>query len=90
MSEASSNTTSFQSFDWQAVLDSWDVKEEQNKAEFLEVLYDLYKPGDHTYTGLWQQFEKDAAWTLRDWWAADKIRRFNLSTNESKVETATE
>lgn len=89
LSEASSSTTSFQPFDWQAVLDTWDVNEEQNKAEFLEVLYDLYQPEDHTYTGLWQQFEKDAAWTLRDYWARDKSRTFRLDSEEPKIETST-
>lgn len=89
LSEASSSTTSFQPFDWQAVLDTWDVNEEQNKAEFLEVLYKLYQPSDHTYTGLWQRFEKDAACTFRDYWAQDKTRAFVLDPDERKIETST-
>lgn len=42
--------------EWQKVLLTWDVKAEQRKADFLEYLYDLYKPEDHTYTGLYQDF----------------------------------
>ena len=56
----------FEGFDWQEVLDNWDVKEEQKKADFLEFLYDLYKPGDGLYTGLWQQFKDDIAQSMRD------------------------
>jgi hypothetical protein len=33
-----------------------DVVEEQKKADFLEHLYQVYKPGNHHYTGLWQRF----------------------------------
>ena len=56
----------FEGFDWQGVLDNWDVKKEQQKADFLEFLYDLYEPGDGLYTGLWQQFKDDTAWSMRD------------------------
>lgn len=42
--------------EWQKVLLAWDVQAEQRKADFLEYLYDLYKPEDHTYTGLYQDF----------------------------------
>ena len=89
LSETSKSTTNFQGFDWQAVLDNWNVQEEQDKADFLEVLYDLYKPEDHTYTGLWKRFEKDAAWTLRDYWARGNVKTFRLDTDESKIETST-
>lgn len=89
LSETSKSITNFQGFDWQSVLDTWDVKEEQIKADFLEVLYDLYKPEDHTYTGLWQRFEKDAAVTLRDYWAEGNVKTFRLDTDEPKIETST-
>lgn len=56
----------FEGFDWQKVLDTWDVKEEQKKADFIEFLYDLYKPDNGLYTGLWQQFKDDIAWSMRD------------------------
>jgi hypothetical protein len=53
-------------FSWQSVLNTWDVKQEQGKADFLEFLYDLYKPTDHTYTGIWQRFQKDYAESFRN------------------------
>lgn len=56
----------FEGFDWQKVLDTWDVKEEQKKADFIEFLYDLYKPDNGLYTGLWQQFKDDIARSMRD------------------------
>ena len=81
LSETSSSTTNSQGFDWQDVLDTWNVNEEQDKAEFLDVLYKLYSRRDGTYTGLWQQFQVDAALTFRDYWAKDKTKRFVLSTD---------
>ena len=56
----------FEGFDWQNVLDTWDVKAEQRKADFMEFLFDLYEPGTGLYTGLWQQFKDDIAWSMRD------------------------
>jgi hypothetical protein len=37
-------------------LRSWDVVQEQKKADFMEHLYQVYQPADHTYTGLWERF----------------------------------
>jgi hypothetical protein len=54
-------------FDWQSVLDSWDVIWEQNKADFMEELYEFYCPASHGYTGLFQQYEKDLAEFVRDY-----------------------
>lgn len=58
-------------FDWQAVLDSWDVTAEQRKADFMEELYQMYGCPNGLYTGLWQAFQKDAAEFIRDIWALD-------------------
>jgi hypothetical protein len=44
------------SFDYQKILNSWDVNLEQQKADFQERLYNVYRPGSHTYTGLWKRF----------------------------------
>lgn len=33
-----------------------NVVEEQKKSDFLEHLYQVYKPSNHHYTGLWQRF----------------------------------
>ena len=44
------------SFDHQEVLNNWDFKAEQRKADFLEHLYQMYKPANHYYTGLWERF----------------------------------
>ena len=43
-------------FDYQQILNNWDVKKEQQKADFLEHLYNVYQPGNGLYTGLWQRF----------------------------------
>jgi hypothetical protein len=37
-------------------LENWDVVAEQKKADFIEHIYQCYKPGDGCYTGLWQRF----------------------------------
>lgn len=61
-----SATMTFEEFDWQRVLDNWDVEEEQKKADFIEFLYELYQPGDGLYTGLWQRFKEDIALSMRN------------------------
>ena len=38
------------------ILLNWDVKREQRKADFMEHLFDVYKPSNNCYTGLWQKF----------------------------------
>lgn len=43
-------------FDYQKILDAWDVKLEQKKADFQEHLYNVYRPSNHCYTGLWEKF----------------------------------
>jgi len=37
-------------------LKNWDVVAEQKKADFMEHMYQCYKPGNHCYTGLWKRF----------------------------------
>jgi len=37
-------------------LQSWDAKKELQKADFMEHIYQVYRPTDHTYTGLWERF----------------------------------
>lgn len=44
------------SFDYQEILNSWDVNLEQQKADFQEHLYNVYRPSSQTYTGLWERF----------------------------------
>jgi hypothetical protein len=44
------------SFDYQEILNNWSVKLEQQKVDFLEHLYNVYRPSSHTYTGLWERF----------------------------------
>jgi hypothetical protein len=48
------------------LLANWSVKEEQNRADFLDFLYDLYERKNGLYTGLWQQFCNDTAVFLRN------------------------
>ena len=46
-------------FDYQKILDNWNVDEEQSKADFLDALYEFYAPGNSCYTGLFQRFQAD-------------------------------
>ena len=48
-------------FDYQKILDNWNVDDEQSKADFLEALYEFYAPGNGCYTGLFQRFQSDIA-----------------------------
>jgi hypothetical protein len=65
------------SSDWQQVLLTWDVKAEQEKADFLEILYKFCEPKDHTYTGLYQSFCEAAPQILK------RIVLQNFSTDSS-------
>jgi hypothetical protein len=48
-------------------LKNWNVVAEQKKADFMEHMYQVYKPADHCYTGLWQRFcIEEAGPVLRD------------------------
>lgn len=46
-------------YDYQTILDNWNVDEEQSKADFLDALYEFYSPGNGCYTGLFQRFQSD-------------------------------
>jgi hypothetical protein len=37
-------------------LENWDVVAEQKKADFMEHMYQVYKPANKCYTSLWQRF----------------------------------
>jgi hypothetical protein len=43
-----------------------DYLEEQDKATFMEFLYQEYKPENHCFTGLWEQFKLDSALLVRE------------------------
>lgn len=43
-------------YDYQTILDNWNVTEQQQRIDFMEHLYEVYKPSNHCYTGLWQRF----------------------------------
>lgn len=40
----------------QEQLHNWNVVDEQKKADFMERLYEVYKPTNNCYTGLWERF----------------------------------
>lgn len=46
-------------FDYQVILDNWNVDDEQSKAEFLDKLYEFYGVSNGLYTGLFQRFQRD-------------------------------
>jgi hypothetical protein len=43
-------------YNQEEILLNWDVKKEQRKADFMEHLFDVYKPSNNCYTGLWERF----------------------------------
>jgi hypothetical protein len=43
-------------YNQEEILLNWDVKREQRKADFMEHLFDVYRPSNNCYTGLWQKF----------------------------------
>ena len=43
-------------YSYETILRNWDVKKEQQKADFMERMYQCYQPGNHCYTGLWERF----------------------------------
>tara|TARA_R110002126_G_scaffold14849_2_gene61731 strand:+ start:1578 stop:1772 length:195 start_codon:yes stop_codon:yes gene_type:complete len=43
-----------------------DYLEEQDKATFMEFLYQEYKPENHCFTGLWEQFKLDSALLVKE------------------------
>ncbi len=45
---------------------SCDVAEQQKRVEFMEHLYQLYKPESHHYTGLWEKYKQAVAVSLRE------------------------
>ena len=48
-------------------LANWNVVEEQKKADFMEHMYQVYKPANNCYTGLWQRFcTEEAGPVMRD------------------------
>jgi hypothetical protein len=53
-------------FDLEKILTTWDSAWEQEKAEFLDELYEFYSPSDHCYTGLFLRYQKDLVEFVRD------------------------
>ncbi len=45
---------------------SCDVEEQQKRVEFMEYLYELYKPESRHYTGLWEKFKHTVAVNARE------------------------
>ena len=43
-------------YDYEEVLRNWNVTAEQQKADFMEHLFEVYQPSNHCYTGLWKRF----------------------------------
>lgn len=38
------------------IFNTWSVTKEQQKADFMEHLFECYQPANHCYTGLWERF----------------------------------
>jgi len=48
-------------YSYETILRNWDAKKEQQKANFIEHIYQCYQPGNHCYTGLWERFCREEA-----------------------------
>lgn len=46
---------------YEDLLANWSVKAEQDRADFLDWLYEFYQRTDGLYTGLYQRFINDLA-----------------------------
>jgi hypothetical protein len=46
-------------YDLKNTLETWDVEAEQRKADFIQALYDFYRPRNGLYTGLFERFQRD-------------------------------
>lgn len=61
---------------WEPVLTGWDVQAEQDKADFMEFLYDYYKPETHHFTGLWERFKEESAQHIRNMMCTEEFKHF--------------
>lgn len=50
-----------ENFDYETILKNWDATKEQQKADFMEHLYQCYRPANCCYTGLWERFLHEEA-----------------------------
>jgi hypothetical protein len=51
------NTAGSFDTDWlKQELQNWNVVEQQKRADFMEHIYQCYKPSNNCYTGLWERF----------------------------------
>lgn len=70
----------------------WDVKKEQQKADFMEHLFDVYRPSNNCYTGLWQRFCMGEAGAYCKDMYFDRLaalQEYLNTTNENESSTAT-
>lgn len=81
-------------FDYQKILNNWDIKKENQKTEFLDHMYkcagrqDKSHPMCGLYTGLWQDFcIKEAGPVMRDQYFEFKaaVDAYELSLKKSSV-----
>lgn len=66
-------------YDYNKILLEWDTSHEQGKADFLDFLYDLYKPENHCYTGLYQRFASELIESVRNSFIAGELK---INVNE--------
>jgi len=74
-------------------LKDWDVKKEQQKADFMEHMYRCSGRTNSLFTGLWQEFcIKEAGPTCRDAWFAkqEAIKHFQELELQQKTVTIKE
>ena len=81
-------------FDYQEILNNWDVKKEQQKVDFLEHMYhcagrqNKSHPMHGLYTGLWQDFcIREAGPAMRDQYFEFKaaVEAYEKSLKESSA-----
>jgi hypothetical protein len=68
-------------------LSDWDTTKEQQKADFMEQLYQAYAPKNHLFTGLWERFKCEAANHLRDEYfqRIEFVQRFQQDVTKNRM-----
>ena len=69
------------SYDIEQELLNWDVKAQQQRADFMDFLYETYNPGTGLYSGLWERFKTELAESAQKNFARHGDRKMILGHN---------
>jgi hypothetical protein len=75
-------------FDYQQILNNWSVVKEQQKADFMEHMYQCSARTNGLYTGLWQDFcINEAGPIMRDRYfeMLEAVKQFEQMQQEQQI-----